>query len=169
MILKNLVEKAGGVCHQVSCIKSGPEGREELLAACETLLPEAPAPLYDSELFTTENMRELAAEIIREKCFQNLTHELPYQMAVQIRKFDEQAKPCPHIYADVIVGKESHKPIVIGQKAQIIKKISQESRQEIEKLMAEKIYLELNVVVRETWYEKAQLMKELGYVIHEDK
>lgn len=169
MILKNLVEKAGGVCHQVSCLKDNSEGRVSLLEACEAVLPNAEAPLYDSELFTTENVRELAAEIIREKCFQNLTHELPYQMAVQIRKFDEQAKPCPHIYADVIVGKDSHKPIVIGQKAQIIKKISQESRLEIEKLMDEKIYLELNVIVRNAWYEQGQFMKELGYVTNENK
>jgi GTP-binding protein Era len=112
-------------------------------------------------------MRELVSEIVREKCFENLTQELPYQMAVQVRKFDEEAKPCPHIYVDVIVAKESHKPILIGHKAQIIKKISQESRIEVEKMMDQKVFLELNVVVKENWYEQNQLMKELGYIIND--
>ena len=169
MILKNMIEEKGGKCMQVSCLKDGTQGRDDLLCEIEKLLPESPAPLYDRDLFTTENVRELAAEIIREKCFENLNFELPYQTAVQVRKFDEERKPCPHIYVDVIVAKESHKPIVVGKKGQLIKKISQESRAEIEKLMNEKIFLELNVVVRENWFEVGQLMKELGYVVHDEK
>jgi GTP-binding protein Era len=165
LILKNMIEEMGVQCLQVSCLKDGQEGRHLILENIEKLLPEAKAPLYEDDMYTTENMKDLVAEIIREKCFLHLEHELPYQMAVQIRKFDEEAKPCPHIYADVMVGKESHKPIVIGQKAQVIKKISQESREEVEKLMQEKIYLELNVVVKENWFDHNQTMKELGYVI----
>jgi GTPase len=167
LIIKEMVELAGGKCIQVSCLKDGKEGRELVLSAIEALLPESAGPLYDNDLYTTENVRDLAAEIIREKCFENLTQELPYQLAVQIRKFDENAKPCPHIYADVIVSKESHKPIVVGKKAAVIKKIGQESRLEIEKMMGEKIFLELNVVVREDWFEKSQYMKELGYIIND--
>jgi GTPase len=167
LIVKAMVEKMGGKCLQISSLKDGKEGRAILLKEIEALLPEAPAPLYDEELYTTENVRELAAEIIREKCFENLEFELPYQLAVQVRKFDETAKPCPHIYADVMVAKESHKAIVIGQKAQVIKKISQESRQEVEKIMDQKIFLELNVVVKENWYEQHQFMKELGYIVDE--
>lgn len=167
LIIKDMIELAGGKCIQVSCLKDGKEGRESVLNAIIEVLPESEAPLYDKELYTTENVRDLVAEIIREKCFDNLTHELPYQLAVQIRKFDEEAKPCPHIYADVIVAKDSHKPIVVGKKASVIKKIGQESRLEIEKMMGEKIFLELNVVVREDWFEKSQYMKELGYIIHD--
>ena len=167
LIVKAMVEKLGNKCLQISCLKDGVEGREMLLSEIEAILPESKAPLYDKELYTTENVRDLAAEIVREKCFQNLTHELPYQLAVQIRKFDEEAKPCPHIYFDVIVAKDSHKAIVIGQKAQVIKKISQESRAEIEKIMDQKIFLELNVVVKENWYEQSQFMKELGYIIND--
>jgi GTPase len=165
LILKNMVEAMGGKCLQVSAVRDGEEGREMMLENIKEILPKSEAPLYDNELYTTENLRDLIAEIIREKCFLNLTQELPYQMAVQIRKFDENAKPCPHIYADVIVAKESHKPIVIGQKAQVIKKISQESREEAEKLMDQKVFLELNVVVKENWFDHLQTMKELGYVI----
>ncbi len=165
LILKNMVEAMGAACLQVSCVKDGDEGRKIILENIQKILPASAAPLFDQDLYTTENVRDLIAEIIREKCFVNLTQELPYQMAVQIRQFDEAAKPCPHIYADVIVGKESHKPIVIGQKAQVIKTISQQSREEVEKLMDQKVFLELNVIVKENWSEHLQTMKELGYVI----
>ncbi len=165
LIIKSMVEALGAKCLQVSSLKDGKEGRNLILSELEAMLPLSPAPLYDQDIYTTENVRALAAEIVREKCFQNLEHELPFQLAVQIRKFDEEAKPCPHIYVDVIVSKESHKPIVIGKKAQVIKKISQDSRFEIEKMMDQKIFLELNVVVKENWYEQVQFMKELGYII----
>lgn len=165
LILKNMIESMGVKCLQVSCVRDGKEGRDVILEALLPLLPEAPGPLYEDDLYTTENVRDLIAEIIREKCFLNLEHEIPYQVAVQIRKFDEKAKPCPHIYADILVGKDSHKPIVVGKKATVIKKISQESREEVEKLMQEKVYLELNVVVKEQWFDHKQTMKELGYVI----
>lgn len=165
LIIKSMVESLGAKCLQVSCLKDGNSGREYILQELEGFLPASQAALYDSELYTTENVRELVAEIIREKCFENLEHEIPFQLAVQIRKFDEQAKPCPHIYADVMVSKESHKPIVIGQKAQVIKKISQESRVEVEKIMDQKVFLELNVIVKENWFDQAQFMKVLGYVV----
>lgn len=166
MIIKNMIENLGVKCLQVSTLKDGQEGRTEILQQIEAILPEAEAPLFDEEMYTTENVRDLVAEIIREKCFLNLNQELPYQMAVMIRKFDETAKSCPHIYADVVVAKETHKPIVIGKGAQVIKKISQESREEVEKLMETKVFLELNVIVKDNWFEKNQTMKELGYVIN---
>ncbi|MEQ1722538.1 MAG: GTPase Era [Pseudobdellovibrio sp.] len=165
LIVKAMVEELGAKCLQISSLKDGKEGRDYILSEIESLLPESPAPLYDTDLYTTENVKALVAEIVREKCFENLEHELPFQLAVQIRKFDENAKPCPKIHVDVIVSKESHKPIVIGKKATIIKKIGQESRVEIEKMMDQKIFLELNVVVKENWSEQHQFMKELGYII----
>lgn len=167
LIIKNLVELAGGQCLQLSTIKNKNEDRELILDALTQLLPESTAPLYDPELYTTENVSGLVAEIVREKCFENLTHELPYQLAVRMRKFDENAKPCPHIYADVLVAKDSQKAIVIGQSAQVIKKISQESRKEVEKLMGQKVFLELNVVVKENWHEQPHFLKDLGYKLDE--
>lgn len=167
LIIKNMVELAGGRCLQVSSLKDKNADRELILDELEQLLPQSPSPLYDADLYTTENLNGLVAEIVREKCFENLTHELPYQLAVRMRKFDENAKPCPHIYADVIVAKESQKAIVIGQGAQVIKKISQESRKEVEKLMDCKVFLELNVVVKENWHEQPHFLKDLGYKLDE--
>lgn len=165
LIIKNLVEELGAKCLKVSTIRDGIEGRADILKEIEQLLPESTAPLFDDEMYTTENVKDLAAEIIREKCFNHLTQELPFQIAVMIRSFDENHKTCPHIYADVMVSKASHKPIVIGKGAQLIKQISQQSREEIEKLMGTKVFLELNVIVKENWFEHHQAMKELGYVI----
>ncbi|WII70971.1 GTPase Era [Bdellovibrio sp. 22V] len=167
MILKKMIEERGGKAFSVSVKESAKdeEEREALLIDFLELLPESPAPLYDIELFTNENMREMASEIIREKCFEALHHEIPYSLAVRIIKFDEEAKPVPKVHAEIIVAKESHKAIVIGKGAEVIKKIGMDARKEIEKLMDEKIFLDLNVACKPEWFDNKRMMKELGYVI----
>ncbi len=165
LILKEMVEKAGGKAILMSTMRDGDEYREDLFKEIEALLPKAEQALFEDDIYTTENMRELVAEIVREQCFENLNYEIPYQLAVQVRKYDEEAKPCPKIYVDVLVAKDSHKPIIIGKGAELIKKISQKSRGEIEKLVGGKVFLEVNVVVKDNWFEHLQTMKELGYVI----
>lgn len=163
MILKEFIESKGAKAFQVSVKKDSREDRESILVEALQLLPESPQPLYDSELFTTETVRDLAAEIIREKCFEHLTQEVPYNLAVRITQFDEEAKPCPKIFADIIVSRENYKPIVIGKGGQTLKMIGIDARQEIEKMMGGKVYLEMKVQLREDWTENKRLMKELGY------
>lgn len=163
LILKDFIEKKGAKAFQISIKNEDEEDREALLLECLELLPESPQPLYDSELFTTESVRDLAAEIIREKCFEFLEYEVPYNVAVRISNFMEDAKPCPKIYADILVSRENYKPIVIGKDGQTLKKIGIQARAEIEALMDQKIYLELKVQLREDWFTNKRLMKELGY------
>lgn len=167
MILRKMVEDRGGKVFSVSAkdSKGDHEEREALLLELMELLPESPAPLYDTELFTNENVREMAAEIIRERCFDILHHELPYSLAIRIVKFEEDAVPVPKIYAEIVVGKESHKAIVIGKGASIIKQIGMEARKEIEKLMGEKIFLDIKVASKPEWFSNKRMMKELGYVV----
>lgn len=164
LILKGMIEMAGGKTFSLSNTKGTNQDRLIILDELMQTLPEAKAPLYDTDSYTTEHVRDLAAEIIREKCFEVLNYEIPYQLAVQIRQFEEDAKPCPKIYADILVAKDSHKPILIGQGAANIKKIGQEARKEIELIMQEKIFLDLNVVVKENWFENKVTMKDLKYV-----
>lgn len=166
MILKKMIEEKNGKAFSVSVKldENDEEEREALLIEFLELMPESPAPLYDVELFTNENVREMVAEIVREKCFEFLHQEIPYSLAVRISKFDENATPIPKIYAEIVVSKEGHKGIVVGKEAQVIKKIGMESRKEIEKLMGEKVFLDLNVVVKEEWFANKRIMKELGYV-----
>lgn len=165
MILRKMIEEKGGKAMSVSIKQNEDEQeeREALLIEFLGLLPESPAPLYDIELFTNENVREMASEIIREKCFESLHQEIPYSMAVRIIKFDENASPIPKIYAEILVSKDSHKAIVIGKEAAVIKKIGMDSRKEIEKLMGTKVFLDLQVVAKPEWLENKRMMKELGY------
>ncbi len=130
-------------------------------------LPESPAPLYEVDLFTPHTMRELVAEIVREKCFVVLEQELPYQLATQVIKYDEGEK-IPHIYCDIFVAKESHRAIAIGKGGDIIKKIGTLSRAEIEKLVGGKVFLKLDVKVKEDWMNSNKFMKELGYVVERE-
>lgn len=165
-LLKDLVKKHGGEAISVSIKNTTDEDRQLILKECLKIMPKAPAPLYDTELFTTENVKSILEEIIREKCFEILEYEVPYQLAVQTRKFDEDAKPCPKIYVDLIIGKDSHKPIVIGKGGANIKRIGEQAREEIQKIMdVDKVYLELNVVVKNGWFENQTAMKDLKYVV----
>jgi GTP-binding protein Era len=137
---------------------------DQIYDFCDENLPESPAPLYDVELFTPHTTRELVSEMIREQCFEVLHQELPYNLAVQILKYDESGK-LPKIYAEVLVSKENHKAMVIGKGAAVIKDIGMRARREIEKFLDQKIYLQLDVSVRENWSENKKMMKELGYVM----
>lgn len=133
------------------------------------LLPEADGPLYPEQDLTLENSRVLASEFVREKCFEHLHDEIPFGLAVRITKFDEERDDLVKIFADILVDKENHKSMVIGQKGQMIKKIGQEARKDLERLLQIKIYLELHVVVRPGWTEKDVFLKELGYEHRKEK
>jgi GTPase len=139
--------------------------REDVINLSTLLLPES-QPLYDSELFTTENVREMSAEIIREKCFLNLHQEIPFGLAIKITSFKEEAK-ITRIEADVIVERDAHKKIVIGQGASTLKKIGIEARVELQKLLDTKVFLGLHVVSKPKWMHDPTLMRELGYVHRE--
>jgi len=144
---------------------SQPEGlREVLLEAVLPLLPAADGPLYDEELYTLSTTRELCAEIIREKCFETLHQEVPFGLAVKVLKFDEES-PVIKIYSEILVAKENHRPIVIGSGGAALKKIGTEARKEIEKLLGEKVYLDLQVQSKRDWQKNRGIMKELGYVL----
>ena len=95
------------------------------------LVPECEKPLYDNELYTTQNVREMVNEIIREKCFESLRQEIPYGLAIRPLTFDEDtSESLTKIFAEVLVAKENHKPMVIGTKGTMLKEIGQKSREE---------------------------------------
>ena len=150
-----------------SALRAVEKCREDMKALLPSLLPDSPAPLYSEELYTTETVSGLSAEIIREKCFENLYQEIPYGLAVQIRQFQENNGKMPRIMADILVEREGHKKIVVGKAGENIKKIGSEARQDIEKLMEGQVYLELHVSVKPGWMKNSNLMKELGYVLKE--
>jgi GTP-binding protein Era len=143
------------------------EAAEELLNRVLPLLPPCAAPLYDTELYTTQTMRQMTAELVREACFENLRQEIPYGLAVKILSFNEEG-PITRIACELLINKPNHKGIVIGAGGSMLKKIGQEARAEIEKIVGNKCYLELHVHVKENWVQNPRLMKELGYVVAEE-
>lgn len=150
---------------QGSALKDPEVLKERLMEELPALLPDAPGPLYDRELFTLSTMRELAAELIREKAFLNLYQEIPFGLAVRILKFDEDSGPVVKIFAEIMVNKENHRPIVIGEGGRMLKRIGTEARKDIERLMDRKVYLGLKVSVKRNWAKNPGLMKELNYVV----
>jgi GTP-binding protein Era len=138
--------------------------KETLLKTLQPLLPEAAGPLYDEELYTLSTTRELCAEIIREKCFETLHQEVPFGLAVKVLIFNEESDVVK-IHSEIMVAKENHRPIVIGAKGAALKKIGTDARKEIEKLLGEKVYLDLQVSSKRDWQRNRGIMKELGYVL----
>lgn len=167
-ILRDRLEKMGvPVVAGSSINKAESETLVELIMeGVQALLPEAQGPLYDDDLYTTSNLRELTAEIIRERCFENLHQEIPFGLAVKILLFKEDEGPAVQIAAEIVVAKENHQPIVIGRQAQLIKKIGTEARKEIMNLLGRKVFLDLKVVTKKNWQKNPLFMKDLGYVVH---
>ncbi len=136
-------------------------GLRELLAATRKYLPEAP-PVFDPDDITDRSERFLAAEILREKLFRSLGEELPYGMAVEIEKFEQEGE-LRRIHAAVIVDKEAHKAMVIGKGGDKLKRMSTDARKDMERLFGGKIWLETWVKVKSGWADDERALKTLGY------
>jgi GTPase len=134
---------------------------DELLQVIRSHLPQQP-PIYGEDELTDRNERFLAAEILREKIFRLLGEEVPYSVAVEIEKF-EQDGALRRIFAAIIVDKENQKPILIGKSGEKLKRISTEARQDMEKLFDGKVYLETWVKVKGGWADDERALKSLGY------
>jgi GTP-binding protein Era len=137
------------------------KGLDELLRALERHLPEQPAIHSEDEL-TDRNERFLAAELLREKLFRHLGDELPYGAGVEIEKFEEEGA-LRRIHAAIVVDKESHKAIVIGNRGEKLKAIATAARLDMEKLFGGKVFLQAWVRVRGGWTEDEAAVKRLGY------
>ena len=152
----------------VSSVKEPNESRREILDALREFLPESPAPLYDPELYTTHTLKDLTAEIIREKCFEVLHHEIPYSLAIRINLFEEKPK-ITRIFAEILIEKENHKKMVIGEKGSLIKQIGTNARKDIQRLVDTKVFLDLKVTHRKDWTTNKRIMEELGYAVPQQK
>lgn len=124
-------------------------------------LPKSPF-LYDEEIITTSNMREIYKEIIRESLFEKLSDEIPYESDVVIERFMEEAR-INRVFAKIIVEKESQKAMIIGKNASTIKRIGKTAREKIEKIEKKKIFLKLNVFAQRNWSKTKEGLKKIGY------
>ena len=135
---------------------------DQLLDLVVKALPEGPA-LYAEDEITQTNLRDLAAELVREAALNALEEEVPHGLAVEIEEFQERVVGPNFISAFVYVERESHKPIVIGRGGQMLKQIGSAARLEIERLIEKPVYLELHVKVRKDWRKDEHEVRRLGY------
>jgi GTP-binding protein Era len=136
-------------------------GREDLLDTIVKHLEESPH-LYDPEDLTTELMRDIYKEFIRESIFENISDEIPYESDVLIDKIDEEGS-VERIRATIIIEKESQKGIIIGKGGSAIKRIGRDARSKIEALIGKKVFLDLFVSVRKGWTNDKQFLSDMGY------
>lgn len=144
---------------------------DSLLESICTHLQHSPA-LYDEDMLTTHTSRQIAKEAIREAIFSLCSDEIPYESEVEILSFVEsptnakntqKAPPITHINARILVSKQSQKLIVVGKNGNSIKRISTYARHKIEEILAQKIFLNLSVVVRKEWTKSKKDLQRLGY------
>ena len=124
-------------------------------------LPVAPA-WYDKDVFTVQNLRFFASEILREKIFLNYSDELPYSVQVEIEEFKEGSERYD-IKAVIYVMRESQKGIIIGKGGAALKKVGTEARLEMEDFFQKKVYLSTFVKVDPDWRENRKELKRFGY------
>ena len=125
-------------------------------------LPEGPQ-YYDEDTVTDQPMRQIAAELIREKALRLLSDEIPHGIAVVIEKMSERDNGIFDIEATIVCERDSHKGIIIGKGGAMLKKIGTAARIEIENLMDAKVNLKLWVKVRKEWRDSELYIKNYGY------
>lgn len=141
---------------------------ERLFGICAKYLPEQPW-FYDEDELTDRSEKFLAGELVREKLFRLTGDELPYTSTVIIDKFEEEPpqkkgqKRLLRIAATIVVERDGHKAMVIGDKGERIKRIGMETRVELEKLADAKVFLELWVKVRSGWADDEARVRSFGY------
>jgi GTP-binding protein Era len=133
----------------------------ELLRALREALPEAPAA-YPPDQLTDRDERFFAAELLREKLFEQMGEELPYRCEVVIDSFKEEGR-LRRIEATILVERESQKPIVLGPRGERQKRMASAARKDMEKLFGGKVYLGTWVKVRKAWTDDARVLRQLGY------
>ena len=138
------------------------DGVAELLTECEKFAVEGPL-FFPEDMVTDQPEKQVMAEIIREKLLWNLEREIPHGTAVEITKFSERDDGIIDLEATIYCEKASHKGIIIGKNGQMLKKISTMAREDCEKFMGTKVYLQTWVKVKENWRDSQYLIGNFGY------
>lgn len=126
-------------------------------------LPDGPK-FYDDEIVSDETERFFVTEIIREKIFELYDDEVPYSCEVLIAEFKERQNAKDFVSAEIVVERESQKPIIIGKAGRAIKELGEKSRKAIEDFLGKEVYLELRVKVRDKWRTNPNMLKSFGYI-----
>ncbi len=145
----------------VSALKGN--NKDELVKVIFEYLPEGPM-YFDEDTVTDQPIRQISAEIIREKALRLLSDEIPHGIAVVIDKMKEREdKPLWDIEAQIICERDSHKGIIIGKKGEMLKKIGAAARHDIEVLIGNQVNLKVWVKVKKDWRDAESLLRNFGY------
>jgi len=139
------------------------DGVDRLLRQLQSMLKAGPA-LFPPDMKTDQSESFLVSEMIREKIYHLTARELPYSSAVTVESIEENSeKNMVSIEARIHVESESQKGILIGQGGRMIKSIGQASRQDIERMLESKVFLDLKVRVEKNWSKNPRALRRLGY------
>jgi len=141
-----------------------PAGRADLLERIINLLPLGPR-YYPADQVTDQQERFIVAELVREQVLRATAQEVPHSVAVQVQEFKRRSEDMTYISATIYVERDSQKSIVLGKNGQMIKRIGQAARAEIEELVGTQVYLELWVKVWQNWRKKEDRLRWLGYAV----
>ena len=134
---------------------------DEVMQECSAFLAESEW-FFPEDMITDQPERQIAAEVIREKVLRALDEEVPHGVAVVIEEFTDE-KTMVRIRAEIFCEKASHKGIIVGKGGETLKRIGTNARQELERLLGVKVYLNLWVKVKENWRESARTVQNFGY------
>ena len=134
---------------------------DEVMQECSAFLAESEW-FFPEDMITDQPERQIAAEVIREKVLRALDEEVPHGVAVVIEEFTDE-KTMVRIRAEIFCEKASHKGIIVGKGGETLKRIGTNARQELERILGVKVYLNLWVKVKENWRESARTVQNFGY------
>ena len=146
----------------VSCSALKSVNLDSVLAAIYKALPYGPM-YYDEDTLTDQPVRDIVAEIIREKALRRLNEEVPHGIAVTVDTMKQRDSGLYDINATIICEKDSHKGIIIGRNGSMLKRIGSDSRRDIEDLVENKVNLKLWVKVRREWRNNETQLRSFGY------
>lgn len=149
-------------CEVVPISAGKGSGVERLVEAITAYIPEGPA-LFPDDILTDMPEKFIVAEMIREKVFRLTQKEIPYSTAVEVESFTERENGVVAISAAIILERETQKGIIIGRRGEMLKRIGSQARQDMERLLGTRVFLELFVKVEENWSERTSKLREFGY------
>lgn len=138
------------------------EGLAELLCEMDKYACDGPH-LFPDDMITDQPERQICAELLREKLLKSLDKEIPHGTAVEINRFKERNDGVVEIEAKIYCEKESHKGIIIGKKGAMLKKIGALAREDMEKFLDAKVFLQTWVKVKDNWRDSESLLRNFGF------
>ncbi len=162
--LEALVERWHGILPEAEIVPVSARERfniEGLFGKILEVLPEGPA-FYPKDTLTDKTLRFFASEIIREKILRTYNKEIPYCCEIEIESYKEEPT-IDRIAATIYVSRESQKGIVIGHKGEKLKRVGQLAREDLEKFLDKKVFLQLFVKVSDDWRNNERQLRRFGY------